>query len=635
MHKICTCTTGGLLAYICRMKHRFFGGIFFILLAPISFSQPVYNYYRGNLHAHTSYSDGSKDCNTSHVCTPAEAYQYAKGSLEFDFLGISEHNHASAGMQLNHYAMGLSDAAQATDSSFVALYGMEWGVISTGGHLLIYGYDSLIGWDTQDYDVYNAQTDYDGLFARLTRHKGAIAMFAHPQSGDYSGLFSNSRNLIIDSCLVGSAVRSGPAFSTNTNYGNPVTSTYISRFNDALKRGYRIAPGIDHDNHYTTFGRHTPARTMVLATSLTPQNLLDAYRKLRFYASDDWNAFVDFSVNGQIMGSEFAHAGQAQIHVQVNDQDNENTQTIKIYYGIAGSGTAPTVLQNVSGTSTLDFGTTSLQNNTTYYFYAEIRQADGDYIWTSPVWFTRDDTQQDYIPNPAFQATSPNAFCENGTVSFLDFSSNTPTAWHWEFPGGVPATSTLPNPVIQYNTPGNYAVKLRVTNSDGTDSIEIPNYVIVSPLPPTPVIVDLGNGNLLCTPPATQYQWYVNGYTIVTGTDSILPNTLPGYSYTVITTNAYGCKSGEGVYLGMESGQPVFSVYPNPATELVQVQLQTSPQEPFEVDLLDLQGRVIHTQHFSGETDNFSVFLGGLPPGLYLLRVQLAASAWIETIQVN
>src|SRR5215510_163157 len=40
----------------------------------------------GNLHSHTSYSDGSG--------TPDEAYQHAREVAHLDFLAITDHNHA-------------------------------------------------------------------------------------------------------------------------------------------------------------------------------------------------------------------------------------------------------------------------------------------------------------------------------------------------------------------------------------------------------------------------------------------------------------------------------------------------------------------------------------------------------------
>ena len=60
-------------------------------------ARPLRPFY-GNLHSHTSYSDGNQDSTSSGVSTPAQSWAFAKASQHFDFLGISEHNHNQAGI---------------------------------------------------------------------------------------------------------------------------------------------------------------------------------------------------------------------------------------------------------------------------------------------------------------------------------------------------------------------------------------------------------------------------------------------------------------------------------------------------------------------------------------------------------
>ena len=85
------------------------------------------------------------DSLTSNLSTPMEDYDYANTALCMDFLGISDHNHSLAGMDLEDFHTGLMHADAANvDGSFVALYGYEWGVISQGGHVLVYGVPNLI-----------------------------------------------------------------------------------------------------------------------------------------------------------------------------------------------------------------------------------------------------------------------------------------------------------------------------------------------------------------------------------------------------------------------------------------------------------------------------------------------------------
>ncbi len=53
----------------------------------------------------------------------------------------------------------------------------------------------------------------------------------------------------------------------------------------------------------------------------------------------------------------------------------------------------------------------------------------------------------------------------------------------WQFPGGVPNTSTELTPVVVYNNPGSYDVTLYATNELGTDTIKMENAVVAF-LPP-------------------------------------------------------------------------------------------------------------------------------------------------------
>ncbi|HZV68355.1 MAG TPA: PKD domain-containing protein [Saprospiraceae bacterium] len=69
--------------------------------------------------------------------------------------------------------------------------------------------------------------------------------------------------------------------------------------------------------------------------------------------------------------------------------------------------------------------------------------------------------------------------CVAFTVHFFDESQNSPTSWLWTFPGGSPGTSTTQNPTIVYNTPGNYNVTLKATNSQGTNTITKTNFISV------------------------------------------------------------------------------------------------------------------------------------------------------------
>lgn len=320
-----------------------------------------------------------------------------------DFLGIAEHNHFSSinnpGMHVADYAKGLYQADTANkEGTFVCMYGMEWGVIDNGGHLVTYGIPGLVGWETgsggwgptNNYNIFCAKTDYSKFWRIVNTYPKAFTTLAHPQDNDYNNLIEGTLNTSADSAIVGVAVRSGAAFSTTTDYSDPAPSAYYYPvYYAALAKGFHVGPTCDQDNHYTNFGRTNQMRTVVLAKSLKRDSIMAAYKAMRFYATDDWNIQVNFTVNGSYMGTDTTSSSNSVINVSVVDPDvSDNVSRIDIYYGVPGSGSNPTQLKSITNNSILNYTHTTTLGNKFYYF-VRVTQADGNVIYTSPIWVHR------------------------------------------------------------------------------------------------------------------------------------------------------------------------------------------------------------------------------------------------------
>lgn len=74
-------------------------------------------------------------------------------------------------------------------------------------------------------------------------------------------------------------------------------------------------------------------------------------------------------------------------------------------------------------------------------------------------------------------------------INFTDITTKNPSEWHWSFPGGEPATSTLQNPKVTYAQNGAYDVTLIVTNELGTDTLTKLAYIHIQD-PETKPIAD-------------------------------------------------------------------------------------------------------------------------------------------------
>lgn len=350
----------------------------------------VFNTYFGNLHAHSGFSDGNADDPTK---TPADDYTFAKQSMCMDFLGISEHNHTGAGMNLSRWQPGIDQAAAATTPSFLAMYGMEWGVIDEGGHAVVYGMDSLLGWEAGQYQGFVARGNFNGaggLFEKINQHgNNAFVYLAHPEPSDYNNIFNDPYSGLADEAIVGCALETGPANSTSISYNNPGSSmAFLDYYKILLSKGYHVGPLIDHDNHNMTFGRTARTRLAIIAPDLTQPAVLQAMRQMHFYATQDCNAKISFTIAAQQMGSVIVRDGAPQLVME--SQTASLVVTVRIMAGTPGSGTFPVQLASFNSNN-ISYTDASLANFNERYYYLDITEADGSRIVTAPIWYSRID----------------------------------------------------------------------------------------------------------------------------------------------------------------------------------------------------------------------------------------------------
>ena len=72
--------------------------------------------------------------------------------------------------------------------------------------------------------------------------------------------------------------------------------------------------------------------------------------------------------------------------------------------------------------------------------------------------------------------------CIPVVVQFTNMSSNA-TSYKWSFPGGTPASSTLKDPIVIYNSPGSYSVELQAINAKCSTKVEKLTYITIKDKP--------------------------------------------------------------------------------------------------------------------------------------------------------
>lgn len=372
-----------------------------------------YQFFFGTTHAHSNWSDGGMpvtDCASGRYgyaggARPSDAWTYAKSNGDVDFLAVVEHNHlmqeacstcTAQGIK-DRYAAGFTNAQSATvNGSFVGLFGMEWGVISGGGHINIYNQSKLMSWSGEPYHVLVDKSNYSQLYTAIRNNAGTLGSygtFNHPETSDFN---SWARTADGDAVMRGLSIISGPAFNTSTSF-SPGGTRYTARFNQALSYGWKIAPEAHQDNHCWNYGNSTPNRTVALipnGTTFSQSSLMTAMNNRRFYAAEDRNAQLSFqsSDGSRVMGASFSSAANVGINVAVNDPNGDGVQKIELWGGKAGTVSAPGAAAAVlvSNTSSKTLSTTIFKRTVgeTWYYYIVAVQADGNMIWSAPMWIT-------------------------------------------------------------------------------------------------------------------------------------------------------------------------------------------------------------------------------------------------------
>jgi len=369
--------------------------------------------YYGNLHSQTNHSDGGAALHACHGAQqpqsapygPRDAYTYARGR-GLDFLLTSEHNHmfdGSAGVRPGadpeqaraRFHLGLAQAAQFTAAhpDFLALYGLEWGVIANGGHLNILNGTELLGWETGKdgapvADTYTARGDYAGLYT-LMRSRGWIGQFNHPAS---SGQFVvNGVPLGYtpdgDAAMALCEVVNTNAFSTNDSESETRRTLFEGACNAALEAGYHVAFSSNQDNHCANWGTAYTNRTGVLLPRGQPFNraaFLDAVRARRVFATMDKTAQLVLTANGHVMGARFANRGALTLTAHFASSAGKQAASVKLMEGVPGRNGKAALLSELSAL-------TFTPSSGAHFYYARVTQDDGNILWSAPVWVTQEE----------------------------------------------------------------------------------------------------------------------------------------------------------------------------------------------------------------------------------------------------
>lgn len=229
-----------------------------------------------------------------------------------------------------------------------------------------------------------------------------------------------------------------------------------------------------------------------------------------------------------------------------------------------------------------------------------------------------------------------------GLVEFTDLSFNFPTGWHWDFgDGGI---SGFRDPYHFFPRAGEYEVTLTASNEFGSSSSS--QVVVVNSLgaeigvSPTPAV-----GEPLSftahAPGAEAFFWdFGDGHT-AEGPEAAHTYAAGGlYLASLRVTNAAGCENRAYLTIDLRTtgaGEVVSQIrtYPNPTRGELWVDYGQGLTIG-QLMVFDVAGRSVYRESGGATAAPHQLSLGGLPSGMYILRVQFSnGSTLTERIVVQ
>ncbi len=357
--------------------------------------QSQYELYFGQLHSHTTYSDGSG--------TLESALDYI-GSLpesaNVDFVAFTDHsNYFDSSSAVNPegalYDMSLATADSqklwsayksavaefnASQQSVVAIGGFEMTWSGGPGHMNAFNTPGVVSRNNSTLNNKTGDAGMKAYYALLSQPEGAdtISQFNHP--GTTFGNFSDFAywDALIDSRVYLVEVGNGEG---QVGAGGYFPS--YEQYTMALDKGWHLAPTNNQDNHKGKWGNANDARDVILTDNFTEEGLYEAIRNYRVYATEDKNLEIGYTVNGNVLGSMLEEVPET-LKVEVTVYDPDTTDSISKVEVIVNSGK---VAYTWDDPAQLANGLLTAELAPDYsYYYIRVTEGDGDTAVTAPVW---------------------------------------------------------------------------------------------------------------------------------------------------------------------------------------------------------------------------------------------------------
>ena len=358
--------------------------------------EATFQRYFGQLHSHTQYSDGAGSLDS--------ALAYVKAlpdNANVDFVAFTDHSNYFDSKNNPNVEAALYDTSLVKDSDpshswatykntvaafnaanagkMVAIAGFEMTWSGGPGHINTFNTPGIVSRNNTTLNNKTKDAGLQAYYKLLSQTEGvnSISQFNHPGTTFGNFIDFGYWDAVVDTRMYMVEVGNGEGQIGAGGY-YPSYEQYIM----ALDKGWHVAPTNNQDNHKGRWGNANDARDVILTDDFTEDGIYAALRARRMYATEDKNLELDYTVNGNMMGSIIDVPAKLNFEISFNDPDR--TDSIAKVELVVNSGK---VAYTWNSAADLAKGSVSVELAPEYtYYFVRVTEGDGDLAVTAPVW---------------------------------------------------------------------------------------------------------------------------------------------------------------------------------------------------------------------------------------------------------
>ena len=369
---------------------------------PIKIAESKKRIFWGDIHGHTSYSDG--------YGTPEEFYEFARNIAGLDFAAITDHDYAGTYLSDKEWENICNETEkQNVPGKFVTILGYEFSDRKFGGDRNVYYlYDDEPIFRNADPEG-SYQLSPKDLWKKLEGKK-AITVPHHSVSLHCStdrvwNYYNDKREPVVE---IYSSWGNSEKIDCARSLLLPSKYTKERTVQGALEKGCRfgfIASSDDHAGHpgFTDWLRHriTYGNGLVAVNCdfLDRKSIFEAIKNRNCYATTGARIILEVQINGASMGTELEidesewKSGSRQIRLRaIGEKKIKRIDIVRNNKDIfAHQGTSEIEELSYKDTdrlSDVSFSPTNYLPKPFTFYYIRVTEVDSAMAWSSPIWVT-------------------------------------------------------------------------------------------------------------------------------------------------------------------------------------------------------------------------------------------------------